>query len=547
MNNTVGIILSAGKVHESLYPVFGEINSGLVPVKSKPAILYILQDYKRVGIKDVFISVGYDKERLKEIITASFATELNLHFVEVDYKSKPGLSLLEVFNNIQKKTGNCNTLITLSDTIAFYDFNKFTSKGSSVLVSEEIDLPGYWCTLDVDSNNKIKDFYEKTSVNASNIALTGVYYLENIEIFEKLKVQDFEISDLIKFYISEGNDVKAISADNWFDTGHLTKYYKAKKELVSARCFNFLKYNDVLGTIRKESLNAAKLRSEILWYENIPKGLKALIPKILDFSLEENVFVEMEYYGYPTLAELWLYGNLSEQIWMNILERLSQIIDLFKSNKGNVSFNSYTEVYVDKTVQRINEIEHTNSKIARLINEEYLIINGKKYLGWKFFADKIDALLNDFYSEDDNNVIHGDLCFSNILFDLNNGIIRLIDPRGSWGENLIYGDIKYDLAKLRHSICGKYDFIVNDLFSCQIKSNNIHLDFRLNTSIHDKVAVIFDEIISRNYDINKIKFIEGLLFISMIPLHRDNLNRQTAMFARSIQILNEAVNYAEVR
>jgi hypothetical protein len=38
-----------------------------------------------------------------------------------------------------------------------------------------------------------------------------------------------------------------------------------------------------------------------------------------------------------------------------------------------------------------------------------------------------------------------------------------------------------------------------------------------------------------------VRFIEGLLFLSMCPLHHDHPRRQRAMFAIGLQILNEVL------
>ena len=66
-------------------------------------------------------------------------------------------------------------------------------------------------------------------------------------------------------------------------------------------------------------------------------------------------------------------------------------------------------------------------------------------------------------------IVHGDLCLSNILYDLRSRICKLLDPRGSFGAAGIYGDPRYDVAKLYHSIYGLYDFITNDLFHVSIE------------------------------------------------------------------------------
>ncbi|MBD6984623.1 capsular biosynthesis protein, partial [Vibrio parahaemolyticus] len=76
------------------------------------------------------------------------------------------------------------------------------------------------------------------------------------------------------------------------------------------------------------------------------------------------------------------------------------------------------------------------------------------------------------------NVMHGDLCFSNILYDFRAKKIKVIDPRGITPEGVktIYGDLKYDLAKLSHSILGLYDYIIAGYFSVDIKGREIKFD-----------------------------------------------------------------------
>ena len=48
-----------------------------------------------------------------------------------------------------------------------------------------------------------------------------------------------------------------------------------------------------------------------------------------------------------------------------------------------------------------------------------------------------------------------------------------------------------------------------------------------------------DSQIKQKWNLDEIKMIEGLLFISMLPLHKDNLERQFAFYSIGIQRLNE--------
>ena len=136
--------------------------------------------------------------------------------------------------------------------------------------------------------------------------------------------------------------------------------------------------------------------------------------------------------------------------------------------------------------------------------------------------------------------IHGDLFLGNILFDSTSKIFKFIDPRGNFGDVGIYGDTKYDIAKLRHSFVGNYDFIVADLFTINY-NDEVGWDFKiLNEKYHEQISNYFDLELEKNgYDLNQIKFIEALLFISMVPLHSDNIKRQQAMYLTGILKLNE--------
>ena len=136
-------------------------------------------------------------------------------------------------------------------------------------------------------------------------------------------------------------------------------------------------------------------------------------------------------------------------------------------------------------------------------------------------------------------IIHGDFCFSNILYDPAAQIARLIDPRGSFGKAGIYGDPRYDLAKLRHSIAGSYDYIVSDLFRLQQQGNSFESSLFRNP-VQDELCAFFDRKVSLlGYRIEDIRLIEALLFFSMLPLHRDHPGRQKMMFLRGLEILND--------
>ena len=121
--------------------------------------------------------------------------------------------------------------------------------------------------------------------------------------------------------------------------------------------------------------------------------------------------------------------------------------------------------------------------------------------------------------------MHGDFCFSNIFYDFRADTIRVVDPRGyvADGHPTIFGDIRYDIAKLYHSVIGGYDS--NHLWHLLIRESNINRPAnQLSRTAH---------LMERQADFRQRTFgglevsdsaaepISILLFLSMLPLHAD--------------------------
>ena len=137
-------------------------------------------------------------------------------------------------------------------------------------------------------------------------------------------------------------------------------------------------------------------------------------------------------------------------------------------------------------------------------------------------------------------LIHGDLCFPNILFDPLSRLFKFIDPRGSFGEAGVFGDPRYDVAKLLHSIDGGYDFLIHDMFEVSRKGTELTLQ---QFFPENRAAVLraFDGVFSSRFDLVEVRLLEGLLFLSMCALHEDNPPRQMAMFATGLRLVNEVL------
>jgi hypothetical protein len=402
------------------------------------------------------------------------------------------------------------------------------------------DISERWCLVDAVESKVIGFKDKQTNQETSNIAV-GMYLFSDIEtLAESLDgTSELEISDIYT-YIMNTQDVKTEKVDKWYDFGHLDQYQIARKELLCARFFNTLEFDNLLGCVTKKSENIEKFINEIRWQQHLPSDISVLFPRILDANIyTDKPYIKMEFYSYQSLAEIWLYSSYKASTFRPIITKVLEVLDIFKKYPLPVHKSSYHEVYIEKTKARLDSLIEVDGAFAELITKETVIVNGQSLKGWNTIKESIYDKIQSLYDENDNYLIHGDFCFSNILYDTSSGLVRLLDPRGAWGSS-IGGDIKYDIAKLRHSISGKYDFIVNDLFNIDIFNNTITYEV-YSQDHHEEIAKHFDNLIADKHDLKKIQLIEGILFLSMIPLHADSKSRQLYMYAKSLELLNECI------
>lgn len=307
------------------------------------------------------------------------------------------------------------------------------------------------------------------------------------------------------------------------------------------RYFNTFK-RTTNGFLNKSSENKQKILDEIYWYTNIPIEISSYAAEIIEFSIAANsANYSLKYYPYPQLASMFVNREISISSWKEIIIHLFILLNKFKTHPSKIDQKDFTFMYLNKTLNRLNELKGL-SYWDELLKLRYIKINGIKYHNFFYFLKDIKKRIKtNLFLDSDMCIIHGDLCLSNILYNSKNSEFILLDPRGRWKEQSIYGDIKYDLAKLRHSFSDYYDFIIQDRYKIQeVRNGEFYYDFDTD-KYHTDVSNYFNDIlVYEGYNLEDISFIESQLFLSMIPLHLDDFNRQKVMYILGIKLLNDS-------
>lgn len=298
---------------------------------------------------------------------------------------------------------------------------------------------------------------------------------------------------------------------------------------------HFNKIGLVNNVFTKESSNIKKLESEYLFLKNIPKDLKLYYVEVFEFNKFKNsAQYSMKLYDYPDVSNYYLSNNLEIKF---VEELTGRLYNYFTDSK---TINSNNE-FLFKSILNKNQRRYDDLKKFNFFND----LNN-------FMISHRGLSINDHYERVRNELIsfkrvfykssvilsHGDLCFSNILFSLDKKDLKLIDPRGVENDGL--NTIYYDFAKLSHSFLGNYDLIINGKSYIRHDENmQVSICYETVKNFKEKNIFFYDLIEKLDVNLKIIRILESSLFLSMLPLHTDNIRKLYMLGIRSYEVFEE--------
>ena len=315
-----------------------------------------------------------------------------------------------------------------------------------------------------------------------------------------------------------------------------------------SRAYNTFQLNEGRSVITKTS-DSDRLSDEIRYYSSLPKELSIFFPRRIDSKPERGGkhSLSLEYYAYDDLGKLMVKGDFrkNEASWYKIFYYLKDIFKHFFRDSFENDRDDIANMYSQKTTNEYDKLRKGSRAFNRITNDNKLIINGHSYSNFSKIWPSIKPFLTKRFVHP-FRFIHGDLCFSNILYGENGDgdiVLKLIDPRGSFGKPGHVGDSCYDFAKLLHSFEGGYEYIIHDDFHLHHENNNFEFNFTNDnrTKIKDIFHRVFGDFDFFQQFRKHFKVLEGLIFISMCARHYDSLDRQKIMYCTGIKILNECL------
>lgn len=540
------LIPSAILVPDELRLNLGRIPTGMIPLSGRPMLEHVVDAYDD---PDVYIACDEEQEQIKSYIQREGK---NWTPIEVSGSRSLGDTVYRSLTHIEQSRGfDVDDVFRLNfaDTLVEPTHE---SDDSDVISYDFVTNPVRWTSFELKDDGKLGEVTAKLDPAAAGRrrVFTGVFSFSEPSAFRDcLREQNDSpphapalFYGALKQYLQE-RQCEFCEAEEWIDVGHLDSYHRVKRNFMTVREFNDVGVKDDENVVRKTSDRIDTLTAEYNWYTSVPQSVTPYVPRVYDFSADEG-YLDIEYIGYPSLSDIHLYGSHGLHIWKSIFESLFNVLEIFRESKETTAIDeSLHQMYVEKTERRLNDVDR-DGPLDEFFRER-VVVNGVEYAGVPVILERLEDVLRrtGVLDIDEFNIIHGDPCFSNVMHDIRTGVVKLIDPRGAFGEHTIYGDQRYDCAKILHSIVGHYDFIINDRFEVNRTSDGISYEVYLDDRHYERqklACALFEQRFPETYA--SMEVIESLLFLSMVPLHDDRPDRQQYMLGRGVERFNYWMN-----
>jgi len=524
---SAAIITSAAAINAEMAAEFGPLPPAFLPVgntrlfRLQAEMLRRLADRVVLTLPQSFKPSDHDRRLLDRLgVETLFIPD--------------GLSLAEsvMLAVIQSLSGDEQLTLLHGDTL-FLGLRDFPEDGLSVHTEAH---PYPWAVAHSGAPVRVTPVTEGNRDGAAIVS--GLFrFSSGLDFLKCLACAKPDFLAALNDYATRHPAFRAVEAHGqWLDLGHLNTYYDSRRALTTERAFNTLSIAS--NIVCKTSVQGDKIEAEAAWYESLPTRLRAHVPaylgRVAPGSNRPGYSLAYEYLC--PLSDLYVFGAFAPGVWRRILATCGETLALMRDCKPDCLAPGWPgDLYAGKAIERWRRFAGE----ANVEADGGWTVNGREFPSPLALIDEMAEVIGA-PGDEDAGVLHGDFCFSNILFDFRRGSVKMVDPRGyaQPGRPSVYGDTRYDLGKLHHSVVGRYDFIVAGYYdlgrprphALTLSVAEAHAQAEIESHFRDMVC---------GGDPRRERLaaaISVLLFFSMLPLHAEDSDRQWALLANGYRV-----------
>ncbi len=503
------IIVQAGGKGTRLQYLTKNKPKALVPIDNLPMLFHLFRKYPD---KRFVVIADYKRDVMKEYLAA---------FADVKYQVVEAVG-----------TGTCSGVKQAVELIP--EKEPFMLIWSDLVLPDNFVLPVDYRDGSASINDYVgisqtfpcrwkyedKKFAEEKS---TEFGVAGFFLFT-----EKEKIKNVpESGELVRWMSEQNINFKTVGIGGTKEFGLIEEYEK----LEQSKCRPFNKITIDGDCIVKEPVDSQgeKLAvREKAWYEkarllNIPE-----LPKIYETNP-----LKMEYINGKNIYECDFDYETKKAILTSLVSALKS---LHNSDSVPVDTFSIEEAYYNKTIARLSKIQD----LVPFAREKEIVVNGKKCKNIYYFKNELKSKLDELKINCDRFAfIHGDCTFSNLMVRDNNSPV-LIDPRGYFGFTELYGDVRYDWAKLYYSVVGNYDKFNLKKFRLEIgekAEEGVKLDIESNN--WEQLEKDFFELTGA--DKYEIKLLHAVIWLSLTTYAWQDYDSICGAFYNGLWYLEEVL------
>lgn len=264
----------------------------LLNVAGKPILAHILDELVAQKIDNVTIITGYKGDMIEEYVNSHY--NFNSTFVEQTELLGLGHAIWTASPTFDEEP----LMIVLGDTIFDADLSLASKSGVNSIGVKHVDDPRRFGVVLLDDDKNIVELIEKPQTPVSNLAIVGIYYIQNGSLLKaaldslienEIKTNnEYQLTDALQLMLESGEQFTSFPVEGWHDCGK-------KETMLSTNQFLLEKYNNkynlenvVVIDPSYISENAKVTNSVIGPYASIAEGSVVSDSIIKDSIISEN-------------------------------------------------------------------------------------------------------------------------------------------------------------------------------------------------------------------------------------------------------------------
>ncbi len=199
----------------------------LIPVAGKAILAHIVDNLIDAGMTDIVFVIGYLGDKIRRFVEKNYGDRIQAAFAVQEPRLGIAHAIWQAKEEIQEEN---EVMILLGDTIFGSDtILAMLSIKESVVAVQQVDDPGNFGIAVLGEQNYISSLKEKPSIPTSNLALVGLYKIENVALLlesiqallekEPSVESEYELTDALMGVIDRGLPIRTLAVENWFDCG----------------------------------------------------------------------------------------------------------------------------------------------------------------------------------------------------------------------------------------------------------------------------------------------------------------------------------------